>query len=524
MADMKTFRNALERYISARIPFISIRSTERSRVMNVLRSIAEKANIPIYAHTLSEGMKDIVSQRKVNEDRSVYGALDFISQQFTQRQNLTFVLTEFPDLEDDNERSRHFSDVVMLAEQKAGVVIVVTSKPIWGQLQRLGMSITLDLPAEEEMLAIVNSSVEYYKSMVPVEWGEKEKMEAATMMSGISQIEAENIIATIAVKGSIKNSDLQEITKAKDRIFADISGLERVKLDGQELNVGGLSGLKAWLDHERPLLTANLKERGIRPPRGVLLVGVPGCGKSLSAKAIAASWNLPLYRLDLSTIYGQWLGQSEGRLKEALSTAEHVAPCVLWIDEIEKGLAGATDGSSGGGTSRRLVGQFLFWLQEARSRVFVVATANDVTQLPPELLRRGRFDELFFVDLPSPEERREIIEIYAKRGLKRKLPDDLLNKLVEISDGFAGSDLESAVREVVKEAFLNGDETITADLFIRSFENVVPLSKTSPEQIAQIRRWGRERAIPASGQYTEQSTEEKLPPGKRRLLFFPSGS
>lgn len=522
MSDMKTFRNALERYISARIPFISIRSTERTRVMGVLREIAEKVNIPIYAHTLSEGTKDIVNQRKVNEDRSVYGALDFVSQQFTQRQNLTFVLTEFPDLQDDNERARHFSDVVMLAEQKAGVVIVITSNPIWGQLQRLGMALTLDQPQEEEMLAIIHSSIQYYKSMVPVEWTEKEEEEAATMMSGISQIEAENIIATIAVKGSIKRDDLNEITRAKDRIFADISGLERVKLDGQELTVGGLSGLKAWLDHERPLLTANLKERGIRPPRGVLLVGVPGCGKSLSAKAIASSWNLPLYRLDLATIYGQWLGQSESRFKEALSTAEHVAPCVLWIDEIEKGLAGSSD-SGGGGTSRRLVGQFLFWLQEARSRVFVVATANDVTQLPPELLRRGRFDELFFIDLPSPGERREIIDIYAKRGLKRQLDETLLQQLVELSDGFAGSDLESAVREVVKEAFLNGDGVVTPELFINSFENVVPLSKTSPEQIAQIRRWGRERAIPASGQ-SQNIVNEKQPAGQRKLLFYPGQS
>lgn len=517
MSDMKTFKNALERYVSARIPFISIRTTERSRVLSVLRGIADKINIPIYVHTLSEGMKDIVNGRKVNEDRSVYGALDFIGQQFTQRNNLTFVLTEFPDLEDDNERSRHFADVVMLAEQRAGVVIVLTSTPIWGQLQRLGMALTLDLPNEDEMLQIVNSSIDYYRSQVPIEWGEKEKQEAATMMAGISQIEAENIIATIAVKGSIKNEDLSEIMRAKDRIFADISGLERIKLEDQTLTVGGLSGLKAWLDHERPLLTANLKDRGIRPPRGVLLVGVPGCGKSLSAKAIAVSWNLPLYRLDLSTIHGQYLGQSEGRLKEALNTAEHVAPCVLWIDEIEKGLAGA-QGNGDGGTSTRLVGQFLFWLQEARSRVFVVATANDISKLPPELLRRGRFDELFFVDLPSPIERREIIQIYVKRGLKRKLDDPLLSELVELSDGFAGADLEAAIRDVVKEAFLNGDNSVTPDLFRRSFTNVVPLSKTSPEQIDAIRRWGRERAIPASGEQAAPTKDQM--PQKRRLLFY----
>jgi SpoVK/Ycf46/Vps4 family AAA+-type ATPase len=172
---------------------------------------------------------------------------------------------------------------------------------------------------------------------------------------------------------------------------------------------------------------------------------------------------------------------------------------VLWIDEIEKGLAGATQGSGDGGTSTRLVGQFLYWLQEARSRVFVVATANDVSRLPPELLRRGRFDELFFVDLPTPDERREIIQIYARRGLKYEMNDSLMTELVEVSEGFAGSDLESAVREVVKEAFLSGDAAVSDDLFRRSFQNVVPLSKTSPEQIDGIRAWGRERAVPASG-------------------------
>jgi SpoVK/Ycf46/Vps4 family AAA+-type ATPase len=279
--------------------------------------------------------------------------------------------------------------------------------------------------------------------------------------------------------------------------------------------VGGLGGLKAWLDKERPLLTADLRERGIRPPRGVLLVGVPGCGKSLSAKAIAANWSLPLYRLDLSTIHGQYLGQSESRLKEALSTADHVSPCVLWIDEIEKGLAGA-GGSGDGGTATRLVGQFLYWLQEARARVFVVATANNVSQLPPELLRRGRFDELFFVDLPTPVERREIIEIYTQRGLRQALAPDLMEELVQLSDGFAGSDLESAVREVVKEAYLRGDEAVTPDLFRRSFTNVVPLSKTAPEQIESIRAWGRERAVPASGQPIGIATPQQRP--RRQVL------
>ena len=306
---------------------------------------------------------------------------------------------------------------------------------------------------------------------------------------------------------------------AKDRIFADISGIERVQVrEGYE--VGGLEGMKRWLEANEKLLTADLRERGIRPPRGILLVGVPGCGKSLSAKAIASQWNLPLYRLDLSTIHGQYLGQSEGRLKEALATADHVAPCVLWIDEIEKGLAGATGGGDGG-TSTRMVGQFLFWLQESLARVFVVATANDVSKLPPELLRRGRFDELFFVDLPTPKEREEIIKIYINKGLKRDVSPSLLEKLVHLSDGFAGADLEAAVRDVVKQAVVNGDESITDQTFINFFENVVPLSQTSPEQIDQIRTWGRERAVPAGKPFDDTQFDADQYPkrkGPRTIL------
>ena len=223
----------------------------------------------------------------------------------------------------------------------------------------------------------------------------------------------------------------------------------------------------------------DLRERGLRPPRGVLLVGVPGCGKSLSAKAIAANWNLPLYRLDLANIHGQYLGQSEGRLKEALATADRVAPCVLWIDEIEKGLAGSGSGGDGG-TSSRIVGHFLYWLQEGKARVFVVSTANDITRLPPELFRRGRFDELFFVDLPSAAERREIISLYIEKHLRRGAEEQLVTDLVDISEGFAGSDLQAAVAEAAREAVLKGDAAVDAEYIRKVFGNIVPLSEPTP--------------------------------------------
>jgi SpoVK/Ycf46/Vps4 family AAA+-type ATPase len=233
----------------------------------------------------------------------------------------------------------------------------------------------------------------------------------------------------------------------------------------------------------------------------------------LSAKAIAASWGLPLYRLDLSNIHSKYLGQSEAQLKEALATADRVAPCVLWIDEIEKGLAGA-GGDSDGGASTRILGHFLFWLQEGRARVFVVSTANNITRLPPELFRRGRFDELFFVDLPNPDERREIIALYAAR-YKLPLAPELLNDLVDSSDGFAGSDLQAAVAEVAKEVVIKGEPAVDAQFWRRVFANIVPLSRTNPEAIEAIRAWGRERAVPASGQPVAGPDQ---PRGRRSVL------
>ncbi|MFR1762719.1 AAA family ATPase, partial [Frisingicoccus sp.] len=261
-----------------------------------------------------------------------------------------------------------------------------------------------------------------------------------------------------------------------------------------------------------------MKALGLQAPRGILRVGVPGCRKSLSAKAIAANWKLPLYRLDFATVQGQYVGQSEQQLKDALTTAENVSPCVLWIDEIEKGLAGS--GNSGdGGVSTRMVGQFLFWLQECKKQVFVVATANDVSMLPSELLRRGRFDELFFVDLPTADERREILKIYMRKYLKLDFSGDFSDKIVAISEGFTAADLESTVRELAYRIIANADFRLSEDVIISTFNNVVPLSQTSPEKIEAIRDWGRERAVPASGKpIGVQEISQKSGPKMRRVL------
>lgn len=518
MSNIKECAEIVDNYLKARIPFIAVRTCERGRILDVFRQSSQEIGIPIYVHSISKGMRDLVEDRPVSDDRSIPGALDFISENMPKKSNLTVILTEISDIEDDTETSRQLMDLTLLAAETGGTIVVIGNKPVWGQLQRLGMSLTLDNPDEEEMVEIIKECIDPYRGSMEIQWDETDVKKAATFLNGISKIEVENIIVTLLARGRVLKEDMNTVISAKERIFSDISGLERIKVNSDILNVGGLQGLRQWLSVNSKLITADLKGTGIKPPRGVLLVGVPGCGKSLSAKAIAADWNLPLYRLDLSTIHGQYLGQSEGRLKEALATADHVAPCVLWIDEIEKGLAGAAGGGDGG-TSTRLVGQFLFWLQEATARVFIVATANDVSKLPAELLRRGRFDELFFVDLPTKEERKEIINIYIKKGLKSEINEELMNELVELSEGFSGADIESAVNDVAKKGYLDGYESITEEFFKKAFINVVPMTKTNPEKIEAIRHWGKERAVSASGAPIGGENANNASKGKGRTIL-----
>lgn len=500
MANYVNCKDHFQRLMKARVPFITFKTNERDRALELIKESQGDLNLPIYTFSLSEGLRDINTNQKISEDSSLASALAFAIQLFTQRQNTTLIFPELPELESDSALARQMYDIVHLASTQSNSLVVLGCMDVWTPLQRLGMSTTLDLPNEEEVYEIIQEFIEPHKTAIKVEWTDADYSKAATVLANLSKLEIENLLATNLAKGSLTVRDLETLSLEKDKLFNDVAGIERVNLRKDDLSVGGLTGLRTWLKRERDLDAHNLKALNLRPSRGILLVGVPGCGKSLSAKAIAAEWNRPLYRLDLANIHGQYLGQSERRLKESLQSADHVSPCVLWIDEIEKGLAGA--GSQDGGTTNRLVGHFLYWLQESTANVFVVATANNISALPPELFRKGRFDEIFFVDLPDIKERTEIISIYVSKYLKDGVAEGTIQSLAERSEGFSGADLEACMRDIAKESLLNGGQVMPVDAMLQKFEAVIPYSRTNPVELEYIRKWGYERALPATGSYS----------------------
>lgn len=507
MADYNTCKEQFERLMKARVPLVAFKTNERDRAMSLIQVSQRALNLPMYSFSLSEGLRDISNNQKISEDTSLAGALAFAIQLFSQRQNTTLIFPELPELENDSALSRQMYDLTLLASSQSNSLIVLGRMEIWTPLQRLGMSTTLDLPNEEEVFKIIEEFIEPHKTAIRVEWGKDDYAKAAGILANLSKLEIENLLATNLAKGNLTAADLETLGLEKDRLFNDVAGIERINIKKGDISVGGLTGLRSWLKREKDLHSHNLKSMNLRPSRGILLVGVPGCGKSLSAKAIAAEWNRPLYRLDLANIHGQYLGQSESRLKESLLSADHVAPCVLWIDEIEKGLAGA--GNSDSGTTNRLIGHFLFWLQESLANVFVVATANNISALPPELFRKGRFDEIFFVDLPDSKERSDIISIYMERYMKASLQPQELEVLAEKSEGFSGADLEASMRDIAKESLLKGGASISIETMIKKFDAILPYSKTNPVELELIRKWGYERALPATGSVVESTDLNK---------------
>ncbi len=490
-------KETMKLYLLARIPFISFNTIEKSRGLELIKELSLECNLDIDVYSMSKGLFNIKTNEKITDEKSLIGILDYIGNEIKLKENKTYVLTDFPDIENENINTRYLCDIVSNAEEKNCAIVVINDSNVYQNLQRMGISLELDLPNEEELYNFIYSYINQYKNNLTIEWDDDDYKTASVVLLGISLVETKNVISALIAKGNITKQDLIDLKFAKDQLFSNINGLEKIEIS-EDISFAGLNNLKRWLDEKKklqsPTKKAEMKKRGIKPPRGILMVGVPGCGKSLAAKAVAARWQLPLYLLDFATVQGQYVGQSERQLKEALETAERVSPCVLWIDEIEKGLSG-TKGDSG--VTTRMIGQFLFWLQECKKEVFVVATANDINSLPPELLRKGRFDEMFFVDLPNNNERKEILSFYLAKYLNISINDTLMEKLITITEGFSGADIESSLRDIAY-SLVSDNINLTEELLINKLSLVIPVSKSNPDAINRIREWGKDKTISAS--------------------------
>ena len=487
----------IKRYLKARIPVIVFNTVEKNRALRIFQEISKETNYNFSLYQMSQGISDLKTGTIKSEDKTIMSALEYISNEIKHQENSNFILTDLSDIGESTLVSRYLADAIEKAETMSATIVIVTSEPVWQNINRLGISLKLNYPTEEELSETIRKTISPYANQIRIEWDELDYKNAATYLQGLSELEAKNIISSLIVKGEILKEDLKELKYAKQLLFNEIAGLEAINIE-EDFQIAGLDNLVDWLNEKKTLMDPTKKEelqaRGIASPRGVLLTGVPGCGKSLCSKATASIFNIPLYRLDLATVQGQYVGQSEQQLKAALDTAEYVSPCVLWIDEIEKGLK---DSSSGNVTSK-MIGQFLFWLQECKKPVFVVASANSVEQLPPELIRKGRFDEIFFVDLPNEKERAKLIALYAQKYLQVEVSEQLLAHLVKITEGFASADIEATMRGIAYKLIANKDISLTEQLVVDELSKVVSLSKTNPEKIQAIRNWGKERATNAS--------------------------
>jgi SpoVK/Ycf46/Vps4 family AAA+-type ATPase len=365
------------------------------------------------------------------------------------------------------------------------------------ELEKRSAFFRLDLPSAEELKAAARAVVQNLGRDHPirVELTEEDFDRLVERLRGLTLFEAERVVTRAVLKDlALTRDDLAFVTGLKQELLAKDGVLEYVAVDEELDTVGGFRALKAWLAKRRRAFTPEAKAFGIVPPKGILLCGAQGCGKTLAAKVIARDWELPLLKMEPGRLYDKFIGESEKNFDRALALAEGMAPCVLMIDEIEKGFASVSSSESDAGLSRRLFGRLLGWLQDRKAPVFVAATSNRIGELPPEMIRKGRFDEIFFVDLPDREERKEIFAIHLRKRKRDPAAFDL-DALAAAAEGFSGAEIEQAVVSGLYTAFAASSEVTTA-ILLEELRATRPLSITRREDIAELRAWAADRAVP----------------------------
>lgn len=495
MSNFEETKNNLKGYIRAGVPFVVIRSAERHRVERAARELARENNFNIFYYTDAKqiqklGTQDASMAKDVDSD-----PLSYANDLFSKTKHATVVLGDTRKLGQDSLYTRELLGTIHLARETRNTVVVIAAEDIWTRLSHFGLFITMDFPDFGERKQLIENFSSVQGELVT--WDDQDVRQVATLTRGLSEVQIVNLLrSSLASKGALAQSDIYEIGSKKELLFTPVSNVVPVAVN-PGLCVAGLENLKNWLEKKREVLFAPdavLHEFNLRPPKGILLVGVPGCGKSFSARIIAAKWELPLFRFDIGTVYNKYVGETERAMQEALEYIDNVAPCVLWVDEIEKALSTSSGESDVG---NRILGQFLFWLQESKARVFLVATANDITKLPPELFRKGRFSEIFFVDLPNRSERAEAIKLYIGRSFGIEYaPDDLL-MLADRSEGFSYSDIEQAIKDAAECVAFQSAPIPDARSMAAHFGTVIPIS-VADDRIESIRAWGKEHAVTAS--------------------------
>ncbi len=488
---MKPWQDQLDLLIRARTPLIWIRSGEEERVEALLNQAAIRLKPRNFARwDFIEGLQGVPNSEGLGA-RQPMAILQWL-QKLDPNKPTILLAKDFHRFCEDAGIARMLKNLSGLLRQKPHT-LVLCSGP-WVPPSDLDDALTildLPLPQEPELRILLSNIAKNIGKPL-----EKEILEELThACSGLSELRVRQVAArALAKRGEIGKEDLSEVLEEKRQAVARSEVLEYFETNATPADIGGLDALKRWLDQRHQAFSDEARDFGLPLPRGVLLVGPQGTGKSLTAKAIAHSWSMPLLRLDVGRLFAGLVGASEARTRETIQRAEAMAPCVLWIDEIDKGFGG--DARSDGGTSQRVLANVLTWMAEKTSAVFVVATANGVERLPGELLRKGRFDEIFLLDLPTSSERLSILELHIKqRRPKLSIP---VSSVIDRTEGFSGAELEQTVIEAMHFAFAERRELEESDLILAATQ-LVPLSRTAREQLDSLKEWASTgRARPAS--------------------------
>ena len=475
--------------LESRHPLILAETGEEERFLALVRRAAAELELPVWLWSATTGLAREGHPAQYHT-RPAVRALDFIS--FLDAPGVFVFADAHPALEDPLV-VRRVKEVAQAAAAGKTLVLTAPSHRVPPELAGLAHRWRLRPPDNDELRSLIEATLEDFRRRgFGVTIAGNDIAALVEALSGLTVREAERLLLGAADDGILDGNDVASVRSGKAELLLGDGILELVATDGMTMEaVGGFDHLKQWLAIRSKAAAA--EAAGLDPPRGMLLTGIPGCGKSFVAKAVAGSWGLPLILLDPARLYGKYVGESEQRLDSALAKVEAMSPVVLWIDEIEKGFA--VGGEGDGGISRRLLGTFLRWMQERPGEVFMVATANDVGSLPPELLRKGRFDEVFFVDLPGDEAREQIVRLHlARRDLDPEtFPIELLAKS---ADGFSGAEIETAVVGALYRAFAD-DAALTTDDLLAEIAGTVPLSVARAEDIARLRAWADQRAVKA---------------------------